>query len=80
MENFMLKFQPLYFSDFEIDKNIPFDVIIDNRAYTIYGRLKGYETVEAKDGKKYKCAKMAANLVQGSMFSGGSEIFIYITK
>ncbi len=68
------------FSTFEIDKNVPFNVVIDNKAYTIYSRLKGYETVEARDGKKYECAKMAAHLMEGSMFKGGSEIYIYITN
>jgi len=68
------------FSTFEVDKNVPFDVVIDNRAYTIYGRLKGYETVEDKHGKKYNCAKLAAYLEEGSMFSGDSEIFVYVTN
>lgn len=60
-------------------EKIPFDLIIDGKVYEIFGRYLGKEMVENYDGKKYRCHKFSVLLVEGTIFSGGEDLFIWVT-
>ncbi len=69
----------LDFKGMVIGEKILFDLIIDGDVYEIYGRYLGLESVENHDGKKYRCHKFSVLLVEGTIFSGGEDLFIWVT-
>ena len=58
---------------------IPFRMIIDGEVFDLYGKYFGIETIENYDGRLYRCHKFAALLVPGTIFSGGEDLFVWIT-
>jgi hypothetical protein len=54
-------------------------VLIDDAYYDIYFRPLGKEIVESTDGKKYKCIKFAAKMVQGTIFKGEEDVLVWVT-
>lgn len=67
------------FTDMEVDDQIFLDLIIDGGIYNIYGRYHGKELIENYDGKRYRCHKFSVLLVEGTIFSGGEELFVWVT-
>jgi hypothetical protein len=61
------------------DEKIPVWVLIDDAYYSIYIKLLGKEILETKDGIKYRCLKIAAKMVQGTIFRGEEDVLIWIT-
>jgi hypothetical protein len=61
------------------DQRIPVTVLIDDSTYSIYIRYVGKEVVENRDGKKYKCVKFAAKMVQGTIFRGDEDVLVWVT-
>jgi len=54
-------------------------VLIDDAYYDIYIRALGRETVEAADGKRYRCIKGAAKMVQFTIFKGDEDVLVWVT-
>jgi hypothetical protein len=54
-------------------------VLIDDGYYDIYIKLLGKEVVESTDGKRYRCVKFAARMVQGTIFKGEEDILVWVT-
>jgi len=54
-------------------------LIIDDGLYNIYVRSLGKETVENTDGKKYRCNKFAAKMVEGTIFRGDEDVLVWVT-
>ncbi len=69
----------LDFNQMNNGEKIPFNLIIDGQVYEIFGRYLGKEMVENYDGKKYRCHKFSVLLVEGTIFSGGEDLFIWVT-
>jgi len=69
----------LDFSQMKIGEKIDFRMIIGSHVYEIYGRYHGLEVVENFDGNKYRCHKFSALLVEGTIFSGGEDLFVWVT-
>jgi hypothetical protein len=69
----------LNFDQMSPNEKIPFDLIIDGQVYEIYGRYHGKEIVENHDGINYRCHKFSVLLVEGTIFSGGEDLFIWVT-
>lgn len=67
------------FDEMKIDDQIFLDLIIDGGIYNIYGRYHGKELIENYDGKRYRCHKFSVLLVEGAIFSGGEELFVWVT-
>ena len=61
------------------DVKIPVWVLIDDSYYSIYIRSLGKETIETKEGVRYRCVKMAAKMVQGTIFRGEEDVLIWVT-
>jgi hypothetical protein len=58
---------------------IPVRVIIDDSYYSIYLRSLGKEIIETKEGVRYRCVKIAAKMVQGTIFRGEEDVLIWVT-
>jgi len=54
-------------------------LIIDDGFYNIYVRLLTKEVVENTDGKKYRCIKFAAKMVEGTIFRGEEDVLVWVT-
>ena len=54
-------------------------IIIDDVFYETYIRYQGKETVKNRTGKKYRCIKLSALLVEGTIFKGGEDLVVWIT-
>ena len=67
------------FSKFQPDKKIPFKSIIDNEIHNLYGKYLGEETVTTRNDVKYRCLKFSAQLLEGSMFSGGENLTVWVS-
>jgi len=61
----------------DFKKQIP--VLIDDGYYNIYIRPLGKEIVENTDGKKYRCTKFAAKMVEGTIFRGDEDVLVWVT-
>lgn len=67
------------FNNFEKNQMIVMDMIIDGEVFDIYGRYRGKEIIENFDGRLYDCHKFSALLVEGTMFKGGEDLFVWLT-
>jgi len=67
------------FSDMQVRDTIPVIVLIDNEYYNIYIRYLGKEAVETRNGEKYQCLKFSAFLVEGTIFKGGEDLYVWVT-
>lgn len=52
---------------------------IDDAYYPIVIRSLGREVVENTDGKRYRCIKFAAKMVQGTIFRGDEDVLVWVT-
>lgn len=69
----------LNFDKFKPNEKVPLKIVLDNQLYSLYMRYIGKETIKARDGKKYKCIKFSALLVEGTIFKGGEDMVIWVT-
>lgn len=69
----------LDFGQMRIGDKIDFRMIIGSQIYDIYGRYHGLEVVENHDGNKYQCHKFSALLVEGTIFSGGEDLLVWVS-
>jgi hypothetical protein len=69
----------LNLSDLKPEARIPVNVLIDDSIYTIIIRSLGKEVIENDDGKKYKCIKFTAKMVQGTIFRGNEDVLVWVT-
>jgi hypothetical protein len=67
------------FSQYKVNDKIPFKIVVDNKIYTTYVRYMGRETIKTHQGKKYRCIKCSALLVQGTIFKGGEDMTLWVT-
>jgi hypothetical protein len=64
---------------FKQNERIPVKVVIDDTYYDIYIKSMGRENVKSTDGKKYRCIKFAAKMVQGTIFRGEEDVLVWVT-
>lgn len=69
----------LDFNDLEVNDTVPVSAIIDNELFNLYIRYLGKEVIKTKDGSKYNCIKFSALLVEGTIFKGGEDLFVWVT-
>lgn len=67
------------FSNTKINETIPVTSIIDNEIFELFIRYRGKEVLETRDGKKYNTLKFSALLVEGTIFKGGEDLFVWVT-
>jgi hypothetical protein len=66
-------------ANLKTDVKTPVWVVIDDAFFAVQIRLMGKEVIEAKDGTKYRCLKIAAKMVQGTIFRGEEDVMIWVT-
>jgi hypothetical protein len=69
----------LNFNEMKVNDKIPLCVIIDGKIYELFGRYLGKETIENHDRQIYRCHKFSAMLVEGTIFKGGEDLFVWVT-
>ena len=69
----------LDFSKLNVGDSVPMMAILDNEFYNLYIRYLGKENVTTKDDKVYHCIKFSALLVEGTIFKGGEDMFVWVT-
>jgi hypothetical protein len=69
----------LDFSKLEIGERIPIKSIVDDELFNLYIRYLGIEKIKSKAGIEYKCIKFSALLIEGTIFKGGEDMFIWVT-
>ncbi len=67
------------FSNYNVNDKFPVKAIIDDEVHDLYIRYLGKEEIELKDGRKFKCQKFSALLVEGTIFKGGEDMFVWVT-
>jgi hypothetical protein len=66
-------------ANLKTDEKTPVWVLIDDAFFAVYIRSLGKEVIEAKDGVRYRCVKIAAKMVQGTIFRGEEDVMIWVT-
>jgi len=66
-------------SSLKHDARIPVTVLIDDSTYSIYIKYLGKEVVENRDGKRYRCIKFSAKMVEGTIFRGDEDVLVWVT-
>lgn len=64
---------------YKIDAKIPVVSIIDNEVFHLYIRNLGKETIKDREGNSHDCLKFSALLVEGTIFEGGEDMFVWIS-
>jgi len=69
----------LNFEKYKPNEKIPLKSVVDNQMFPLFLRYQGKETIKARDGKKYRCIKFTALLIEGTIFKGGEDMTIWVT-
>lgn len=67
------------FNILEKNQKIPLTMVVDNEIFSLYLRYLGKEILTTHDGKVYNTIKFSAMLVEGTIFKGGEDLFVWIT-
>ncbi|MFP4024229.1 MAG: DUF3108 domain-containing protein [Thiohalospira sp.] len=67
------------FDQYEINDTIPVRMIIDNEIFDLYVRFLGRETIKLHNKQKFNTIKFSALLVEGTIFKGGEDLFVWVT-
>jgi hypothetical protein len=57
---------------------IPFNMFLDDKVYNLYIRYIGKEEIQTRYGT-FKAIKIAPLLIQGTIFTGGEKMFVWVT-
>lgn len=66
-------------SNMKKDEKLYLDVMLDSDIYNIYLRYIGKEKVRTRNREEFNCVKFSVLLVEGSMFDGGENLFVWVT-
>lgn len=69
----------LDFSNSITGDKIQFNMVVDNEMWDFYVRYLGKETIKLKSGRKFRCLVLSPLLLEGSVFSGGEGMKIFVT-
>jgi hypothetical protein len=69
----------LDFAKYRINDKIPIKSIIDGEIFELYIRFLGTETIETRNKQKYSCYKFTPLLVEGTIFTGGEDMTVWVT-
>ncbi len=68
------------FSKYRTDDTIPMRVLLDREVYNLYFRYKGIENIKIRHVGEFECIKFSVLLVEGSVFHGGENMFVWVTN
>ncbi|TAJ14861.1 DUF3108 domain-containing protein [Marinilabiliaceae bacterium JC017] len=67
------------FDEYASGDKIPINMIVDGKAYDLFIRFMGRETIKNRDGRKFKCLKFSPLLVEGTIFKSGEGMTVWVT-
>lgn len=73
------KARTLDFSKYKANEKIPLTLIIDNEICDIYIRYLGKEKIKNRNDKEFECNKFSVLLIEGSIFSGGEDMTVWVS-
>lgn len=73
------KARNLNFDNCKINDKLPITLIINAVPYDLYIRFLGREPITTKSGKTYNCLKFSPLLVEGTIFTGGEGMTVWVT-
>ena len=74
------KARTLDFSKYKSGDKIPLTMIIDNEIYDLYIRYLGKEKIKTHgEEKEFMCNKFSVLLIEGSIFSGGEDMTVWVS-
>jgi hypothetical protein len=69
----------LNFNGYRVGEKIPLTMAVDNEVFDLYLRYLGKEVLKMRDGTVFKTIRFSAMLVEGTIFKGGEELFVWVT-
>jgi len=72
-------FRSLDASKIKPGDKLPISMILECQTYNLYIRYIGKEEVKTRNNTKYKCMKFSIQLVEGTIFKGGEDAFVWVT-
>ncbi len=67
------------YGKYKKNDKIPISLIIDGKVYDLYIRYLGKEVIKTRDKTKYRCFKFKPLLVEGTLFSSGENMTVWVT-
>lgn len=68
------------FSKVKVNDSIPLPMVLDKEIYAnVYVRYTGKKRIKGNDGKFYNCITFKPLLIQGTIFTDGEEMEVYVT-
>ena len=68
------------FTPYKPGDKIPITMLIDNEKFDLFVRYLGRETIETREKEKFDCIKFSVMLVEGTIFKGGEDLFVWVTN
>ncbi|UCG27584.1 MAG: DUF3108 domain-containing protein [Bacteroidales bacterium] len=69
----------LDYSVYQPGDTIPVIILLDNEITPVYFRYIGKESIRVPRKGKFNCIKFSVYLVEGTLFKGGEDMFIWVT-
>jgi hypothetical protein len=73
------KARNINYEQYKINEKIPIRMIVDGEIHDLYIRYLGKETIENRDGRKFRCLKFSPLLVSGTIFKSGEDMTVWVT-
>ncbi|MFB6341374.1 DUF3108 domain-containing protein [Saccharicrinis sp. FJH62] len=67
------------FTGMKENDRILFNLVVDNEMWELYVRYLGKKVIKLKSGRRFRCIVLAPLLLEGSVFSGGEGMKIFVT-
>lgn len=68
------------FSELDLNDTIPIPIAIDNEKFSLYIRYLGEDEITSKTGKKYQTIKFSVLLIEGTIFTGGEDMTVWVSN
>ena len=67
------------YSIYQPGDTIPVIILLDNEITAVYFRYNGKESIRVPGKGKFNCIKFSVYLVEGTLFKGGEDMFVWVT-
>jgi len=67
------------YDKYAVNEKIPITLIIDNEIFELYIRYLGKEKIKTRNGEVFNCIKFRPLLVEGTIFSEGEHMNVWVT-
>lgn len=67
------------YENLKINQQVPLTTIIDGKIYNLFIRFLGKEPQSNRQKQWYNCLKFSVLLVEGTLFKGGEQMYVWVT-